>query len=198
MVWWEARSSVRARNIRHAALPVVVIDPGHGGGDPGAIGPGGLAEKGVNLAIALAAAEAMAGQANPILTRRRDSAVSLTARANLANVRKAVLFLSVHANGSAHPRAFGTETYHYPGSRLGATLAAMIQRRLVATIGRGDRGVKQADFYVLRETRCPAALAEVLFVTNPAESKLLSDPAFQRRAGMALARGVLDYLRRLR
>ncbi len=180
------------------ALLVVVLDPGHGGSDPGATGPGGLAEKDVNLAIALVVAEVLAGRVNLLLTRRDDRTVSLGARTSLANQNKAALFVSVHGNGSVHPEAAGTETYHYPGSRLGAALAGYVQHRLVAALRRRDRGVKQADFFVLRETRCPAALAEVAFVTSPEEAKLLADRAFRRKAGEAVAAGILDYLGQMR
>jgi len=178
--------------------PVVVLDPGHGGRDPGAVGPGGLAEKDINLAVALAAAEALAGRVDLHLTRRADETVSLRARVDLANRERAAVFLSVHCNGSVYPEANGTETYHYPESRLGGKLAGLIHRRLVEAVGRRDRGVKQAEFYVLERTACPAVLAEILFVTNPEEAAILSDPDFQRRVGKALAAGLLAYLTEVR
>jgi len=178
--------------------PVVVIDPGHGGRDPGATGPGGLAEKDINLAVSLAAAEVLAGRVDLCLTRRTDQTVSLRARADLANSEKAAVFLSVHCNGSIYPEANGTETYHYPGSRLGTTLANLVHKRLMGAVRRRDRGVKEAEFYVLEETVCPAVLAEILFITNPEEAAILSDPEFQRRVGGALAAGILDYLEQVR
>lgn len=179
-------------------LPVVVLDPGHGGSDPGATGPGGETEKDANLAIALVAAEFLDGRVDLSLTRRDDSTVSLRQRTDLANSKRAALFVSIHNNGSVDPRASGTETYHYPTSRLGASLATFIQKRLVAALRRPDRGVKQAHFFVLRETACPAALAEGLFVTNPDEAALLRSPAVQRAAGEAIAAGILDYIGRVR
>jgi len=178
--------------------PVVVIDPGHGGVDPGAVGPRGTYEKDVNLAVSLAAAEALTGRVEVHLTRREDETVSLRRRTDLANEKKAVLFLSVHANGSVRPEAGGTETYHFPGSRLGGLLARAVQRRLLEALRRRDRGVKEADFFVLRETICPAALAEVLFLTNPEEEALLRDPRVQGKVGRALAAAVLDYLAEVR
>jgi N-acetylmuramoyl-L-alanine amidase len=194
MVWRVVRPRIGREP--PSSLPVIVLDPGHGGGDPGAIGPGGTYEKHVNLAIALAVAQILAGPTLPVLTRRTDTAMSLAERAGLANTRRATVFLSIHANGSEHPHASGTETFHYPGSIRGAALASLVQQRLVAIIGRVDRGVKAADFHVLRETHCPATLAEVAFLTNPEEARLLTDPRFQRRAGAALARAIVDYLRR--
>lgn len=181
-----------------APLPVVVLDPGHGGADPGATGPGGSAEKHVNLAVALAASEALSGRTELHLTRRDDRTVPLGERAELASATRAALFVSVHANGSVDQRATGTETYHYPTSTLGATLAGFIQRRLVEALGRRDRGVKPGDYFVLRETPCPAALVEVLFITNPEEERLLASGQVQRRAGEAIAAGILDYLARVR
>lgn len=174
--------------------PRVVLDPGHGGRDPGAVGPRQLFEKDVNLAVARAAAGFLEDRVELILTRTQDETVSLRSRTNLANQARADLLVSVHANGSIYPEAHGTETFHYPGSRLGSRLAGILQQRLVAALGRRDRGVKQADFFVLRETRCPAALVELLFVTNPEEARRLADPEVQQRAGAALAAGILDYL----
>lgn len=173
---------------------MVVIDPGHGGTDPGATGPGGLEEKTANLAIARAMAAALAGQAETVLTRQGDTTTSLKARTDLANLRKATLFVSVHNNAATSPQANGTETYHYPGSRLGTLLAQCIQKRLLAALQRRDRGVKEANFYVLRRTNCPAALAEVAFVSNPQEAALLATADFANRAGRALAAAVVDYL----
>jgi N-acetylmuramoyl-L-alanine amidase len=152
----------------------------------------------VNLAISLAAAGSLAGRAEVLMTRRDDRTVSLRERIDLANNRGATLFLSVHCNGATQPEANGTETFHYAGAALGRTLATLVQRRLLAAIRRRDRGVKQANFFVLRETSCPAALAEILFITNPQEAALLTDPAFQRRVGEALGAGVIDYLEQVR
>lgn len=180
------------------ARPVVVIDPGHGGVDPGATGPGGLEEKTLNLAIALAMAEFLAGHADVAFTRQDDSTVALKARTDLSKARKATVFLSLHSNAATSPAANGTETFHFPGSRLGTALAGFVQRRLVAALRRRGRGVKEADFYVLRHTDCPAALAEVLFLTNPQEAILLASRDFQRRAAEALVAGILDYLAQVR
>ena len=179
-------------------LPVVVLDPGHGGSDPGATGPGGLAEKDANLAVTLAAAEALAGKVSLRLTRGDDRAVTLRARTDLAAAAGAALFVSIHGNGWTDPKTGGTETYYYPVSRLGNTLATFLQARLVAAIRRRNRGVKEANFFVLRETNCPAALCETLFLTNPEEEALLGDRAFQQKVGEAIAAGILDYLAKLR
>ncbi len=181
-----------------AVLPVVVLDPGHGGTDPGAVGVGGIAEKTVNLAIALYAAKALVGRAQAVLTRQDDRTVSLKARTDLSNARKAALFVSVHCNAFSDPRANGTETYFLRYSRVGRPLATYIHLRLISALGRRDRGVKEAGFWVLRYTLCPAALAEVAFVTNPTEAALLRTPAFQERAGKAIAAGIIDYLDRPR
>ncbi len=179
-------------------LPLVVLDPGHGGDDPGAVGPDGLTEKSVNLDVAAAAAAGLDGKARVLLTRTGDDAVSLRARTDLANANRATVFVSVHANGSVDPKAAGTETYSYPGSTLGALAASALQKQCVAALRRPDRGVKTANFFVLRETECPAALVETLFVTNPKEAALLADPAVRRKAGEAVAAGILDYLARVK
>ncbi|MBX6378715.1 MAG: N-acetylmuramoyl-L-alanine amidase, partial [Clostridia bacterium] len=173
---------------------LVVIDPGHGGRDVGARGPSGTFEKDVNLAIARALADRLreAGVA-VMLTREADVEVDLYARPTLAARPGVLAFISVHANAANDSNVQGTETYHYPGSASGRALAESIQRQLVA-LGLPDRGVRAADFVVLRESPVPAALVEVAFLSNPEGERLLTSSAFQGQAAAAIARGVLAYL----
>ena len=173
---------------------VVCCDPGHSDPDPGAIGPSGVQEKVITLAIALRVADILRPVVDVVMTRTSDTDVSLERRAQIANDAGADLFLSIHANAHTDPSANGTETYHYPGSEAGKELAGAIQFDLVTQLKRRDRGVRNANFAVLRETNMPAALAEIAFISNPEEEALLETPAFQAKAAYAIATGIAGYL----
>lgn len=179
----------------------IVVDPGHGGRDPGAIGPGGTQEKDVNLAIALQLARYLeqAG-ARVVLTRDRDVYVDLATRTRLANALRADAFISIHSDAIGAGRtASGTGTFYHPAPgeppdrSASGRLGEAVQREVLAAIGLPDRGVRQRAFYVLLHTEMPAVLVEVAFIDNPAEEKLLRDPEFQRRAAAGIAQGVLRF-----
>lgn len=172
----------------------VVIDPGHGGPDPGAVGPSGLREKDVALAVALKVKSMLQPAAEVILTRSGDNNVDLAPRAEVANKAGADCFVSIHCNSAANSAARGMETYSYPGSENGRRLAAALQKSLTDALQLANRGTKQANFAVLRLTECPAALAELAFISNPQEEALLASPEFQERAARAVAEGVAAYL----
>ena len=174
----------------------ICIDPGHGGYDPGAVGPSGLKEKDITLAVSLLLAEKLraAGQ-DVTLTRTGDIAswtsnTDLLKRCSLANQGGADVFISVHCNSAANPAATGTETYHHASSADGKRLARAVQGELVSALGLPDRGVKTAGFYVLRHTSMPAILVELAFICNPKEEALLAAPGFQAKAAQAIAKGI--------
>lgn len=174
------------------------LDPGHGGRETGAIGRAGTLEKDVNLAVArlLRGLLVQAG-ADVRMTRDSDVAVGLYARPQMSSAAGADAFVSIHSNAAGTPEAGGTETYYWsnhPNSRL---LAECIQRAVVEALGLRDRGVRTNNYVVLRENRVPAALVELAFLSNPAEERLLADPAFQRRAAEGIREGLMDYFRRL-
>lgn len=179
----------------------IVVDPGHGGRDPGAIGPSGTQEKDVNLAIALQLARYLeqAG-ARVVLTRDRDVYVDLATRTRLANALRADAFISIHSDAIGAGRtASGTGTFYHPAPgeppdrSASGLLGEAVQREVLQAIGLPDRGVRQRAFYVLLHTAMPAVLVEVAFIDNPTEEKLLKDPEFQRRTAAGIAQGVLRF-----
>ncbi len=181
----------------------VILDPGHGGSDPGAIGPSGIKEKDVNLAIALKTAEILEAQGvNVILTRTGDTFVELVDRPNAAGPKPVDVFVSIHSNANNLSSVNGTSVYYLrenaPGfdqDRLQSMyLAQRIQAALVDTIKRQDRGILQANFLVLVRSEAPAALVETAFISNPEEEKLLADRDFQEKAAEAISRGIINYL----
>ncbi len=174
---------------------IIFIDPGHGGNDPGAIGPSGLKEKDVNLNIATIVKGILENHNVDVrLTRNEDTKAELAERVNMANNINADYFISIHINGYTNTSAFGTETYAYPNSVRGIELSKSIHRNLVAEIKLKNRGVKTSNFYVLRETVMPAALVEVAFISNPVEEELLKEKAFINKAALGIAKGILELI----
>jgi len=172
-----------------------MLDGGHGGSDPGAVGPTGLKEKDINLKIIKRVGAKLTAQGVKVgYTRTDDSSVGLSERALMANALKAANFLSVHCNGFKDPAATGTETIAYKAGGDGQKLANAIHKRLSAATGRANRGVKFQNLAVLRETTMPAALAEVVFITNPQEEALLKLDSFIEKVAHAIFLGCLDYL----
>jgi len=174
---------------------IVAIDPGHGGRDPGAVGIGGLQEKNVVFPVSTRVAQLLreAG-VDVVMTRTSDLTLDLEPRVNIANSANATIFLSIHANAlsMSRPDVNGLETYYY--SESGRQLASVIHANVLPVSGFGDRGVKQARFYVLRNTAMPAALLELGFVTGANDAPKLRDPAWQERMAQAIARSLLQYL----
>jgi len=181
---------------------IVVIDPGHGsiqpGGwaDPGATGPGETREADVVLSIARqAATELEARGAKVVLTRNGPTSLSLEGRAKIANDLGADAFISIHANASYSQAMAGTSTYVYLYTQRTERrqLAEAIQRNMVG-LGLKDLGVREENFSVLRNTRVPSVLVETAFISNPAEERLLADPAYQAEIGRSIAQGISEYL----
>lgn len=174
---------------------LVMLDPGHGGSDPGAIGIGGLQEKGVVLAVSQHVAATLQSQGIAVqMTRQGDETLSLQARVDRAQTTNATVFVSVHANAISmqRPEVNGLETYYFSDAGFG--LASALHRRVIGSIPMNDRGVKQARFFVLRHTTMPSALIEIGFVTGATDAPQLRDPQWQMRMGQAIAQGILDYI----
>ena len=189
--------SSQPTNLLPQQRPIVVVDPGHGGPDPGAVGIGEIYEKDIVLDISLQVASLLENQGiQAILTRQTDMDLGLQPRVDLANRARATLFVSIHANAisMSRPEVNGIETFHVAGSAEGQRLAEHIQQQLLAGTGMRDRGVKRARFYVLVRTSMPAVLVEVGFVTGQEDALRLSDPATRTQMAQAIVQGILDYL----
>jgi N-acetylmuramoyl-L-alanine amidase len=179
----------------------VVLDAGHGGNDPGAIGPTGLNEKTVTLAVTLKVGNILAKNGvETIYTRTSDDvawstneAQNLQARCDISNEAKPDYFVSIHAN-SAIAAAVGIETYYYGGNESGAKLAQAVQDELIKETGKSNRGIKTANFYVLKNMDATAILVETSFISNPEEEKLLASDAYQNKLAKAISTGILKSL----
>jgi N-acetylmuramoyl-L-alanine amidase len=172
----------------------VVIDPGHGGKDPGAIGFK-INEKDVVLNLAKKLNDHLGQYEKAVvsLTRWDDRFLELSERAKFANDRNADLFISLH-NNAASASAHGFESFIYVNA---STTTARYQTILheqvmnyLAQVGIHDRGKKRANYAVLRETKMPAILLENLFITNEKENKLLKDDTFLDNLAAAIAAGI--------
>ena len=180
---------------RNDGRMVVVIDPGHGGRDPGAIGIGGLREVDVLWPIAQQVARQLEQQGiQVIMTRRGDYFVDLAPRVQIAKRANADLFVSIHANAinMRRPDVNGIEVYHFG---RGEDLARAIHASILSSVSIGDRGVRRARFFVLRNNPMPAVLVEVGFVTGAIDAPKLADPNFRSQMADAIARGILLYIR---
>ena len=186
------------QSVRQPSIPSgrlrVVIDPGHGGSDPGAVGIGGLQEKKVVLAIAEQVASYLEQQGvQVIMTRSDDSDVELEPRVQIAEQANASLFVSIHANAISldRPEVNGIETYYFSS---GEQLAQVIQDSIVRETNMNDKGIRQARFYVLRRTSMPAVLIETGFVTGSEDAARLADEGFRNQMARAIAQGILQYV----
>ncbi len=175
---------------------IVMIDPGHGGKDPGAIGIGGLREKDVILPISKKVAEILRKNGvNAVLTRNTDYFVSLKGRVVMAERRDADLFVSIHANslGLSRPDISGLEVYYY---NSGKRLADAVRKGITRKVKVKDRGIRRARFYVLRKTSMPAILVETGYVTGREDAAKLKQTWYRNKMAEGIADGILRYLKR--
>lgn len=182
---------------------VIGIDPGHGGWDPGAIGPTGLLEKDVALSISLKVAEILRNNGQKvILTRVRDKAVAsvrdvrqeLLARTYFLNAEKVDYVISIHINSSLNKSANYVSTFIQGRGGEAEKLADVVQTKLVQATGWPDGGVRVKNLHMTRETKMPAILCECGFISNPEQERQLRQPETQKKIAQAIADGVLAYL----
>jgi N-acetylmuramoyl-L-alanine amidase len=174
---------------------VVIIDPGHGGPDPGAVGIGGIQEKEIVLDISNRISAILEQQGvSTVLTRTSDIDLDLAPRVELADRVRATVFVSIHANAisMSRPDVNGLETYYYDS---GYDLARMIHASVLQTAPIRDRGVRSARFYVLRKSSMPSVLVETGFVTGAEDAANLANSAHRQRMAEGIARGILQYIR---
>ena len=178
---------VRAEN----SFSTVVIDPGHGGSDPGGI-PGQIVpEKTVALDTALRLQKLLqrAGL-RTVITRSTDIFVPLSVRSAIADAERDAIFVSIHYNASPRSSAHGIETYSE--NNRGAVLAARIQQEIIDRVSTENRGIRSADYYVLRKCRLPAVLVECGFLTNPREAQVALTTAYREQIAEQIAAGIIE------
>lgn len=176
----------------------VVIDPGHGGNDPGGVGTG-MQEKIIVLDIskrfetllkADAADAAGGGNWTALMTRSTDVFVSLAGRSAYSNNNDADRFMSIHANAFGDASANGIETFSLAATGTGSQLRNLVQAEMISAWGLTNRGNKTANFAVLRDTAAPAVLHELAFITNPTDAAKLGSPTEREKAAVAHLRAI--------
>lgn len=172
---------------------VVVIDAGHGGLDTGAL-RGATTEKEITLNIAKKVKTILkeAGMKKVILTRSEDKTLALDERVQIANDKKANIFVSIHINASVKTEIKGIETHYY--SQSGYEVAKVIHKELIENINSEDRGLFKSKFYVINHTKAPAVLLELGFISNDQERTALTSDKRQTDSAQAIADGIINYL----
>ena len=231
------RQSTEVQRQARLDIDTIILDPGHGGKDPGAIGRSGLMEKEVVLDVALRLRELLKERLGKkaLMTRATDVFIELDDRAKFANAQKADLFVSIHINSHPSPNVRGIELYHFgiASDRRAMQVAARengdtidhardlvdlikadlaLSKRIeesqnlawetklaiVNLVGMAynldDHGVKTAPFYVLRYTAMPSILAELSFISNSSDEKLMRSSNYRQKMAEALFEGIRNYL----
>ena len=219
---------------------IIVLDPGHGGKDPGALGRKGTREKDIVLKISNHLRDLLAKEANAtvFMTRESDVFIKLKDRATFANQHKADIFVSIHINSHPKKSIKGLELYHFgeasdpralevaarengtpledngpawqfiladklhdkkieDSQEFAWTTKKALVKYLKPFYKIKDHGVKTAPFFVLRMTTMPAILAEIAFISNPTEEKLLKSSTYQKRMAQGIFEGIQSYIRPL-
>lgn len=186
----------------------IVLDAGHGGIDPGAVGTGGTEEKVITLAVVQKLDKLLkAAGAEVILTRDSDMDLGsdidgsllekkrrdLSRRVEIANGKKSDIFLSIHVNSFPSGRWSGAQTFSQKGQVESKRLAETIQEELKRIMRNTNRVAKLEDFYTNRKTEMPSATVEIGFISNPQEEKLMTDEAYQEKMAYAIYVGLLKY-----
>jgi N-acetylmuramoyl-L-alanine amidase len=177
---------------------LVVVDPGHGGTKPGALGVDAKSgevccEKDITLDLGLRLERLLAAEgAQVLMTRNADTDVGLRQRADLANQAKADVFVSLHCNSCNDPNTLdGTMVFFdHPDS---VRLAQLTHDELIGALGTADKGVRNANFAVIRRTRMPGILVEVAFINHEGDRERLLNVGFRERAARAILQGVIRF-----
>jgi N-acetylmuramoyl-L-alanine amidase len=172
----------------------IVVDPGHGGKDPGACA-GPVHESDMTLSVGKLLQQQFANEPgwSGLLTRDTDIYLSPLERAKFSNAKAGQLFVSIHCNSAVDPVANGIEVCYHPDSSRGQALADVVCRHL-AKIYRKNRGVKpRPDLVVLHATHCPAILIEIGFLSNVVDRAMITDQRYQQSIANAIAAAVKSF-----
>jgi N-acetylmuramoyl-L-alanine amidase len=168
---------------------VVVIDPGHGGHDRGGIPGQRVAEKTMNLDVALRLRQVLqASGYHVVMTRDSDVFVPLGTRVAIANSYRNAIFVCIHFNATGRSGANGIETYFYSSQSL--PLASAIHYYVAGGAPSANRGVRRRGYYVLRRTTVPSVLVECGFLTNPTEAYYAQSASYREKLAEEIARGI--------
>jgi len=185
---------------------VIVVDAGHGGFDPGAIGPGKNVEKDITLAISGKLVRCLS-QAGALVVNVRDSdkdlagdnfsgslrerkRKDLAARVAMAEDNNADIYISIHTNADVSPRWTGAQTFYSGNSENAKAIAESIQDELTRILGNTTRKAKTGSYFITDKTDMAAIIVEVGFLSNPQEEKLLASDEYQNKLAFAIYSGI--------
>lgn len=189
-------------------LFTIVIDPGHGGRDPGKVGVNGVLEKDINLMISLKLESLLKeNDIKVVMTRTEDIGLYSEAdtnkkradmknRIDIINGCSAVLAVSIHQNSYIEEYIKGAQVFYHGKSLQGKELAVIIQDQLLETLKDGNhRKAKfNESYYMLRMTECPLVIVECGYLSNYSEAALLSDEEYQEKLAWAIHLGIMKYI----
>ncbi|GAA4861279.1 hypothetical protein GCM10023310_45860 [Paenibacillus vulneris] len=172
----------------------VVIDPGHGGKDTGAVSVAKRHEKDFVLSLSKKVNKLLEKESKiePVMTREDDTFVELADRVSFANEMKADLFVAIHANSAGKESVAGTETYYYTEQSL--PFAKIMHEQLLKSTQFPDRKVKQNNFYVVKNTTMPSLLLEIGFLTNRSEEAAMFQEEFQDQVAASIVAAIKQQL----
>lgn len=192
-------AAARVKRLRILKNKIIVIDPGHGGTDPGSFGVSGehIKEKDLTLSTSLKLARMLSDAgAFVLLTREDDTTLELKDRVQFAINNKADILLCMHYNSFFKPTTQGTETYYYnSNSKL---LGELVHKNMLDNLKRPDRLLSKVKFYVIYNATMPSVLIEPLYLSNAEEERLGTDPAFQEKVAKSIFDAVKEYFEILR
>lgn len=189
----------------------IVIDPGHGGRDPGKVGVNGALEKDINLDIALKLKEILEqNDINVIMTRTEDIGLysesdsnkkrsDLNKRVEIINSSNALLAISIHQNSFSQESVKGAQVFYHGQSEEGKMLATTLQEQMKESLKDGNhRKAKSVNnYYLLKHTKCPLVIVECGYLSNRTEAALLIDKEYQEKMALAIYQGIIKYLNTL-
>lgn len=178
---------------------LIILDPGHGGKDPGAVGKTAK-EKDINLSIArVVKGQLVAFGHTVLMTRNEDVFLTPRERTAIANKTEAAMFVSIHCNGAISPLARGIETLYNPDNPQSFAIGYAVQTALSERVSQYkmvNRGIKaRKDVWVVNQTRMPSILVECGFVSNEGDESLLLSPDYRRAVGEAIAGGIIRHIK---
>ena len=189
------------------SMPIIIIDAGHGGADPGKIGTKGTLEKELNLNIALSLKKLLEAQdMTVIITRDNDTDLATDSanfkssdmknRISIIQKSNADIVVSIHQNSYPDSRIYGAQCFYYSPSEEGKKLANSLQKQIISSTNQTKiREIKgNEDYYILKHSDIPTVIVECGFLSNPQEEQLLLTTEYQRKMAWAIHLGILTYL----
>ncbi len=195
-------------NSEKPAAVTIVIDPGHGGRDPGKVGVNDALEKDINLKISLKLKNLLEqNDINVIMTREEDVGLyseedsnkkraDLNNRIQLINESDALFAVSIHQNSFTQEYVKGAQVFYHAASSEGRELALILQEEIKKTMDDGNRRKAKSNesYYMLKKTVCPLVIIECGYLSNLQEAELLVTEEYQEKMAWAISLGILEYL----